>query len=323
MILSVLLLIVGLALILYGANIMIDGASAIARRFGLSDLVIGLTIVAFGTSAPELVISIVSSMEGSGALAIGNVAGSNIFNILMIVGCTAAISPISVDSGSLKRDIPFTLLASLVLFFCASDRLIDGATADVVSRGDGLLLICFFIIFLRYTFGMAKESPEENHGSDSKPSMALWKAIGLTLAGLAGLVFGGDWFVDGASGIARGLGVSEAVIGLTIVAAGTSLPELATSVAAALKNRPGMAIGNVVGSCLFNIFMVLGAAALVRPISADAITGLDYSMLIGSALLLLLFGFFFGQRKITRWEGIVMCLIYIGYTAYLVAGANG
>jgi len=319
MIWSVLLLLIGLALILTGANVLVNGASGIARRFGLSDLVIGMTIVAFGTSAPELVISVVSAVSGSDSLALGNVVGSNIFNVLMIVGCTAAIAPIAVESASLKRDIPFSLLASLVIYFCASDILTDGASENIVSRADGLLLLCFFLVFLRYTFGITKnESLPETTETESR-RLPLWKGIVLTLAGLAGLIFGGDWFVDGASGLARDLGVSEAVIGLTIVAAGTSLPELATSVVAALKGSPGMAIGNVVGSCLFNIFFVLGLSASIHPISSASISQLDYWMMIGGTALLLVFGFFFGDKKIKRTEGIVMALLYVGYTVYLVA----
>lgn len=312
----------GLALILVGADILVAGASSVARRMGISELVVGLTIVAFGTSSPELVISLISAINGSGSLALGNVVGSNIFNLLMIVGCTAAIVPISVDRGALRRDIPFTLLSSLVVFFCGSDILLDGASTDIISRIDGLLMLCFFLVFLFYTFSTARDPapPEELPG---KPEMPVWKAVLMILGGLAGLVAGGDWFVDGASSVAAALGVSEAVIGLTIVAAGTSLPELATSVVAALKHKPGLAIGNAVGSCLFNVFFVLGLSAAIRPFPAGGVTTLDYGMLIGASALLLFFGYFIGNRKITRGEGIVMACIYVAYCSYLVATAKG
>ena len=253
-------LIVGLALILFGASWLTDGASALARRWGVSDLVIGLTIVAFGTSAPELVISIVSALNGNSGIAIGNVVGSNIFNILMITGCTALVMPLGVGRSTLSKEIPLVILSSLVLWFCSADMLIDGASENVVSRADGLVLLAFFLIFMRYTFSIARDKP-----ADAVPKSATVRpmkagiSVLYVVAGLAGLVFGGQGFVKGASGIASSLGVSDAVIGLTIVAAGTSLPELATSIVAAIKKNPGIAIGNVVGSSIFNAFFIMGS----------------------------------------------------------------
>lgn len=315
-------LIVGLALILFGASWLTDGASALARRWGVSDLVIGLTIVAFGTSAPELVISIVSALNGNSGIAIGNVVGSNIFNILMITGCTALVMPLGVGRSTLSKEIPLVILSSLVLWFCSADMLIDGASENVVSRADGLVLLAFFLIFMRYTFSIARDKP-----ADAVPESAAVRPmkLGISLlyvvAGLAGLVFGGQGFVKGASGIASSLGVSDAVIGLTIVAAGTSLPELATSIVAAIKKNPGIAIGNVVGSSIFNAFFIMGAAATISPMKVEGISTIDYAVLIGASLLLYIFGQAFGQRTIRRWEGAVMAICFVLYTVWLVVNA--
>lgn len=316
-------LIVGLALILFGASWLTDGASALARRWGVSDLVIGLTIVAFGTSAPELVISIVSALGGNSGIAIGNVVGSNIFNILMITGCTALVMPLSIGRSTLSKEIPLVILSSLVLWFCSADMLIDGASENVVSRADGLVLLAFFLIFMRYTFSIARDKP-----ADAVPESAAVRPmkLGISLlyvvAGLAGLVFGGQGFVKGASGIASSLGVSDAVIGLTIVAAGTSLPELATSIVAAIKKNPGIAIGNVVGSSIFNAFFIMGAAATISPMKVEGISTIDYAVLIGASLLLYIFGQAFGQRTIRRWEGAVMAICFVLYTVWLVVSAT-
>lgn len=314
---SIIELIGGLVLILVGANILTDGAASVAKRFHISSLVIGLTVVAFGTSAPELTVSVVSALKGSGDMAIGNVVGSNIFNTLMIVGCTAAIVPLSMNRGTLSKEIPLCILASVVLFILGNEVLLDGAAANSISRSDGLLLLCFFSIFLGYTFAIAR-NPEA--GSDETPvkMMPIWRASVYIVAGLAGLVYGGDFFVSGASDIARKLGVSESVIGLTLVAGGTSLPELATSIVAALKKNAEMAIGNVIGSNLFNIFLVLGCSATIHPLTMRGIDDIDLGALIGSSVLLYLFGLFFKKRTITRWEGIFMALCYVGYTVYLI-----
>ncbi len=314
---NIVLLIGGLLLILVGANALTDGAASIAKRFHISSLVIGLTIVAFGTSAPELTVSVVSALKGSADMAIGNVVGSNIFNTLMIVGCTAAIVPISVTKGTLSKEIPLCILASVVLFICANDVLINKAAANTISSSDGMLLLCFFLIFLGYTFAIAHNGSSE--GESEIKDMPVWKSVLFIAGGLAGLVYGGQFFVSGASEIARSLGISESIIGLTLVAGGTSLPELATSVVAALKKNPEMAIGNVIGSNLFNIFFVLGCSATISPLNIQGITNLDLGVLIGSCVLLYIFGWFFKKRTITRIEGIVMIACYIGYTAYLIS----
>lgn len=316
--LNTLLLIGGLALILVGANALTDGAAAVAKKFQISDLVIGLTIVAFGTSAPELVISVMSALGGSADMAIGNVVGSNIFNVLMIIGVTAMVLPIKVGEGILSKEIPLVILASFVLAFCANDLLLDGGSANVISRIDGLILICFFLIFMRYTFAIARNGGEEAEGEKIK-EMPIWESALFIVGGLAGLVYGGQLFVDGASGIASALGVSESTIGLTIVAGGTSLPELATSVTAALKKNSGMAIGNVIGSNLFNIFFVLGCSATISPLPMGGINNIDMLVLIGSSLLFWLVGWFFKKRTITRVEGALLVIGYITYTAFLIS----
>ena len=293
---DIVLLIGGLLLILVGANALTDGAASVAKRFNISSLVIGLTIVAFGTSAPELTVSVVSALKGSSDIAIGNVVGSNIFNALMIVGCTAAIVPISVTKGTLSKEIPLCVLASIVLFICANDVLINGASHNSISSSDGMLLLCFFAIFLGYTFAIAHN--REENGESTIKIMPIWKA---------------SLFIIG-------LGVSESIIGLTLVAGGTSLPELATSVVAALKKNPEMAIGNVIGSNLFNIFFVLGCSATITPMNIQGITNLDLGVMIGSCVLLYIFGLFFKKRTITRPEGILLIACYIAYITYLIVG---
>lgn len=326
---NILFLIGGLLLILLGANGLTDGASALAKRFNIPNIVIGLTIVAFGTSAPELAVSVSSALKGSADIAVGNVVGSNIFNALMIVGCTAMFAPIVVQRNTLLKEIPLCILASVALLVMGNDVLLDRAVENVIGITDGLILLCFMAIFLSYTFAIAKKAPQplssEEGGSGSTTEeeteikdMPLWRSLLYIVGGLAGLIWGGQLFVDGASGVARSLGVSESVIGLTLVAGGTSLPELATSIVAALKKNPEIAIGNVVGSNLFNIFFVLGCSASITPLHLTGITNLDLLVLVGSSILLWLFGVFFGKRTITRVEGGVLMACYVGYTAWLI-----
>ena len=316
--LNTFLLIGGLALILLGANALTDGAAAVAKKFRISDLVIGLTIVAFGTSAPELVISVMSALGGSADMAIGNVVGSNIFNVLMIIGVTAMVLPIKVGESTMSKEIPLVILSSIVLAVMANDVLLDGGISNIISRIDGLILLGFFLIFLRYTFAIARNGGDETEGEKIK-EMPIWKSVLFIVGGLAGLVFGGQLFVDGASGIATTLGVSESTIGLTIVAGGTSLPELATSVTAALKKNSGIAIGNVIGSNLFNIFFVLGCSATISPLPMGGINNIDMLVLIGSAFLFWMVGWFFKKRTITRVEGALLVVCYVVYTAFLIS----
>lgn len=316
---NIVFLIGGLLLILWGANALTDGASSVAKRFNIPDIVIGLTIVAFGTSAPELTVSVSSALKGSADMAIGNVVGSNLFNTLMIVGVTAMVAPIMVTRNTLLKEIPLCILASVALLICANDTFLNGAWENTIGISDGLILLCFFAIFMSYTFAIAGngKSGGENDGEEIK-IMPIWKTILFILGGLAALIGGGSLFVDGASGIARSLGVSESVIGLTLVAGGTSLPELATSVVAALKKNPEIAIGNVVGSNLFNIFFVLGCSASITPLHLAGINNFDLLALVISAILLWLFGVFFGKRTITRFEGSILVLCYVAYTATLI-----
>lgn len=334
---DILFLIGGLILILLGANGLTDGAASIARRFHIPSIVIGLTIVAFGTSAPELTVSISSALKGSADIAIGNVVGSNIFNTLVIVGCTALFAPIVISRNTLRKEIPLCILSSIVLLICANDVFLDHGTDNILSTTDGLLLLCFFVIFLGYTFAIAFKENEKTTGgigektiegnevavedNSQEPEikqLPMWKSALYIIGGLAALIFGGSIFVDGASNIARDLGVSESIIGLTLVAGGTSLPELATSIVAALKKNPEIAIGNVIGSNLFNIFFVLGCSASITPLHLSGITNLDLLMLVGSSILLWFFGLFFAKRTITRIEGSLLILCYIAYTGILI-----
>ena len=318
---DILFLVGGLLLILLGANGLTDGAASVAKRFHIPSIVIGLTIVAFGTSAPELTVSISSALKGSADIAIGNVVGSNTFNTLMIVGCTALFAPIAITRNTLKREIPLCILSSIALLICANDVFLNSSGENILSITDGLSLLCFFAIFLSYTFAIAKRDgsmKEPLQEEDEIRLLPAWKSTLYILGGLAGLIIGGNFFVDGASGIARGLGVSESIIGLTLVAGGTSLPELATSIVAALKKNPEIAIGNVIGSNLFNIFFVLGCSASITPLRLTGITNFDLWVLVGASLLLWLFGIFFGKRIITRLEGSILILCYIAYTVVLI-----
>lgn len=332
MLLDILILVLGLVLILAGANFMTDGSVGIARRLGLSDFIIGLTIVSMMTSAPELVVSITSAVNASTEMAVGNIVGSNIFNILVIVGICAMIKPIKIEEGMLVNEIPLVLLSSVALLIMGAAPIIDGS-APVLTRVDGLILLLFFAVFMRYTFASAQKaklSPaadmaetgaaidgEVSEKKDETRQMPVWKALLLVFGGLAGLVFGGQWFVDGATGVARALGWSEALIGLTILAAGTSLPELATSVVSACKGFPGICVGNVIGSNIFNIFFVLGCTATVKPLEFGGINMLDLTVLTVASLLFWTFGWFFGNKTIKRTEGAVMFLFYVSYIVYL------
>lgn len=324
---DILWLILGLVLILVGANALTDGASALARRWGVSDLVIGLTVVAFGTSAPELTISIISALNGSAEMAVGNVVGSNIFNVCAIIGVVAIVRPITVEKSILSNEIPLVILSSIALLAIGFGPLLGDSGVREVTRTDGILLLLFFAIFMRYTFAQAHSGLETKTDNSvageisSQPVMPMWKSILWVVGGLAGLVYGGDRFVAGASGIAKALGMSEAVIGLTIVAAGTSLPELATSVAAAVKGKPGIAIGNVIGSNIFNIFFVLGVTSTILPLPFGNIANFDLVVMTLAAILFWLFGWKFGNRIIRRWEGAILLLCYIAYIAYQITQA--
>lgn len=317
MFLSIISFIVGIVLVILGADWLTKGASGIARRFGVSELVIGLTIVALGTSLPELVISVGSAIKGSSGIALGNVIGSNIFNGLLILGVTALITPIRFNSRMLTREIPFNLLASVVLILVSGSMLVGGGAGEYITRCSGLLLLCFLAVFVRYTFSIPNDDDDE---ALEKP-MSIGKVLLFILLGLAGLIFGGNIFVNGATELARVAGLSEAVIGITVVSAGSSLPELAVSVSAARKGNVGIALGNVLGSNILNIFLILGCSATITPISLDGFSFVDFYVLLASSLLIYIVTRFGGKAVINRIEGVMLVSGYIAYTTYLIMNA--
>lgn len=322
MIISILLLIVGGALVLFGADRLTDGATALARRFGVTEMVIGLTVVAFGTSLPEFVTSFMSTLKGSSDISIGNIVGSNIFNTLVIVGASALVYPIVIRKSTVTKDIPFSVLASIMLIVVVFDVALDGAAMNILARTDGLVMLGFFSVFMAYTFFMARNTEELSNSNESNvpvKQMPYWKIFLFIILGLAGLVLGGNLFVESACEIALSLGISETVVGLTIVAAGTSLPELATSVVAARKGSSAIAIGNVVGSNIFNIFFVMGMCATIAPMKVGNISYIDLALMLVS--MLMLWGFSFSKRKIERWEGALLVIVYLIYLSYLVYNA--
>lgn len=298
---------------------MVDGAASIAKKFGISSLVIGLTVVAFGTSAPELVVNMIASFQGSTDIAIGNVLGSNVANILLILGVAALMSPIVVKSDTVWREIPFSLLAVVVLFFSANDLLLDGTVAQELSRSDGLTILCVFAVFMAYIMTVSKKKfLEPTTGQDHIQDRPTAVAFTMVILGVMGLTVGGKWIVDGAVFFAEQLGLSQAFIGLTLVAIGTSLPELATSIVAARKNQSDIVIGNIVGSNIFNILWILGLSAAIRPLPFSDALNQDIMMVV--AVTFLLFGLLVAGGKkshIKRWHGALFLVIYAGYIGYL------
>lgn len=310
MLLEIGMIIAGVVLVLWGADRLTDGAVALAERMNIPQIVIGLTIVAVGTSAPEFCVSLVSALKGTADLAVGNVVGSNIFNAMLITGVAAMVAPMTVLPSTVRKDIPIAVVASFAL---AAMVLFDGD----VSRLDAAILALGFTAFMWLTLHGAKGHGSEDAAASKGYSVA--KSLLLLVLGLACLVVGSNLFVDGATYVAGALGVSEAVIGLTVVAGGTSLPELATSVVAARKGNSGIAIGNVLGSNVMNILLILGGAGLICPMQVQGITIVDFAMLTGSMLLLWLFA---GTKlTVARWEGAVLTLLFLAYMAWLVAGA--
>lgn len=314
MLLSIVNTVAGIVLVILGADWLTKGASAFARRMNISELVIGLTIVAIGTSLPEFVISVGSAIKGSPGLALGNIIGSNIFNGLLILGVAALLSPVKFNARMLTRELPFNLLASVVLLLVSGSMLVGGAPGEYITRYSGLLLLCFLAVFIRYTFSITDSDDE----SDTDTPLTVWRIIIFIVAGLAALIFGGNIFVDGATALAHFIGLSEAVIGITIVSAGSSLPELAVSVSAARKGKVGIAMGNVLGSNILNIFFILGTSAAITPISLNGFSFVDYYVLVASSLLIYFVGRFGGKAVITRFEGAVLVAAYVAYTTYLI-----
>lgn len=314
--LTYLLFIIGFVFLIKGADLLVDGASSIAKNFKISALVIGLTIVSFGTSAPELIINIIASINGNADIAIGNILGSNIANILLILGISSIIYPLATKENTVWKEIPLSLLAAIILGVLVNDALIDGGVFSGLTRIDGLVLISFFIIFLYYTFGISKVSGEADD-SDIK-QLSYFKSFIYIALGLIGLAIGGKWIVDGAIMIAELFNMSQSLIGLTIIAIGTSLPELATSAVAAYKKQSDIAIGNVVGSNIFNIFWILGISAIINPLPFKTDYIIDISVTILASLLLFIVMFVGKKHILERWQGCLMLVIYIGYIIFLI-----
>ncbi len=308
-------LIVGVLALVYGADALVDGASGLAKRIGLSDLVIGLTIVALGTSMPEFVVNMVSVYNNSTDLAITNVLGSNIINTFIILGLTAIVYPVVSQKRTRDFDIPLSFIAGVLVFFMVVIDSPFGEDVKGISRMGGIILLLFFLYFLYNTFRHAKDHPDEQQHDEYKP-MSLSKAIVLIVVGIIGLCLGGELVVKSAVKIAQDMGVSEAVIGLTIVALGTSLPELVTSVIAAFKKNSDIAIGNVIGSNIFNVFFILGTSAVIRQLPAYKGIELDAWMAALGSMLVWLFVKLNHKREIQRWAGVVLVLVYIGYLTY-------
>lgn len=321
MILSLVFVAIGVLLVSYGASYLVEGASSLAKRFGITDMVIGLTVVSFGTSAPELVVSAISALQGNGDVAIGNVVGSNIVNILLILGISSLIYPITVQRNTIWKEIPLSLLAALVLMVMANDIIIDGSITNVITRIDGLVLLAFFLIYVYYTFGIAKVDNTEEEMVQIKKYSGFLSLI-FVLGGIAALTFGGRLIVVNAIKIASSLGVNESIIGLTLVAIGTSIPELATSVAAAIKKNSDIAIGNVVGSNIFNIFFILGISSTITPLRSTGITNIDYLVCIAASVVLFITCFLFKPKTLFRVEGAILILGYVLYTGYLISRAT-
>lgn len=318
MLIAAISFVIGLYFVVKGADWLVDGSSAVAKKLKISDLVIGLTIVAFGTSAPELVINIVSSLKGATDIAIGNILGSNIFNVAFILGLCALIAPLKVTKGTVWKEIPLALLAATLVGVFSADILLDNRIFSEISRIDGIALLAFFVIFLYYTFGIAKISGEKVN-EEVTPLMSGKKSVAMILGGLLGLVLGGRAVVYGAVEIAAFWGLSEALIGLTIVAIGTSLPELATSIAAVRKDNVDIAVGNVVGSNIFNVFLILGASATIKPLPFSSGSIVDVWVTILISLLLFVFMFIGKRHILERSQGAVFVLLYILYVVYLVS----
>lgn len=313
---NILLLLVGFVALIVGADKLVDGASNLAQRLGIPNIVIGLTIVAFGTSAPELVVNVYAAVEGSTEMVLGNVIGSNLFNVLGILGICAIIHPLTVKNNTTWIEIPLSLLAAVAVWIVANDVLLDNTTGNLITRTDGLILLLFFAIFLVYNITLSQKTSDDTEIEAKHYTYT--KSIVFIILGLAGLVIGGRLIVNSAVSIAQIFGMSERVIGLTIVSIGTSLPELATSVIAVRKKNVDIAIGNVVGSNIFNIFFVLGISTVVNSVPVQDASFIDILLNLAAGLLLFVFLFIGNGRRLERWEGVVFLTIYIAYIIYLL-----
>lgn len=315
MVIQIALLLVGLVLLVKGADWLVDGASVLAKKKNVSDLAIGLTIVAFGTSAPELVVNAVAASGNYPDIVFGNIIGSNNFNLFIILGISGLIIPLSVQSSTVWKEIPYSLFAAIFLFFLANNYLFGNS--EGLSRLDAAILLALFLGFLYYVATQLKTDPStETLEVKDYSNLKIWVLIFL---GLAGLVGGGKLVVDNAVAMAQSMGVSEKIIGLTIVAAGTSLPELATSVVAAMRKNTDIAIGNIIGSNIFNIFLILGVSGLIRPLAYNASFNTDLYLLAGGTIFLFLAMFTGKRHRLDRWEAVLLLVVYLGYTGYLVS----
>ncbi|OOB80338.1 MAG: sodium:proton exchanger [Epulopiscium sp. Nuni2H_MBin003] len=310
------ILLIGFLFLIKGADFFVEGASSIAASLRVPTLVIGLTIVAFGTSAPELAVSITSALDGRNAIAVGNVIGSNIFNILVVVGTAAVILPLNVKTTILMKELPFTLLAAIVLFILGLDVLMQGQTTNYIGRADGVILLMFFLIFVYYLAEVAIQARKNSEPEEEIETMPMNKSIIFSIGGVAGIVLGGQWVVDGATEIAYTWGMTEGLVGLTIVAIGTSLPELVTSVVAARKGESDIALGNVIGSSIFNIFLILGISTIINPIPVTNEVLTD--MVIMIIAIFTAFIFALTGRKIGRIEGGIFLVSYVVYMVYII-----
>ena len=308
---NILLLLVGLGLVVLGADWLVNGASSIARRAGISEFVIGLTIVGFGTSCPELVVSLSGAIEGNSDISVGNVVGSNIFNALFILGLTAMVLPVGMTDKNRRIDIPITLGVTILLVILGITGSMSG---PVISRWEGVLMLLVFSAYLFYCF---KSDSKDEFSETQQATLSITKSIALTLTGLAGLIFGGDLFVDSATALARQIGVSDKFIAVTILAGGTSLPELATSLVAAIKGKEQLALGNILGSNVFNAMMILGLSSVITPLSFASMTIVDIITLVLSAVLLLIWAYTGRKNRIDRREGAAMLLCYVAYNVFL------
>ena len=314
---SIVLLILGFSFLVKGAGFLVDGASSLAKRLKISELVIGLTVVAFGTSCPELVVNIFAAIQGNTDIAIGNILGSNTFNTLFILGISAVFFPLTVTNNTVWKEIPLSFLAPILVFILGNDQLIDKNNFSLLSRVDGLIFLSFFIVFMYYILGTLKRNDIVAEGIFTK-QFGLAKSLFWIVIGLIGLCIGGKLVVDGAVFIVHKLGVSEKLIGLTIVAMGTSLPELATSVVAASKGNANIAVGNIVGSNIFNIFFILGLSSVINPLPFSANFNIDAGITILASFILFISMFTGKKYLIDRWEGIFYILFYVVYVIFLI-----
>lgn len=313
MIVSILLIIFGFSSLIFGANWLVEGASALAKRYKVSNLVIGLTIVAFGTSAPEFVVNNIASMQGHADIVFGNIIGSNNFNLFIILGLSGLILPIKVQSSTAWKEIPISLFVTLLLLSLVNDFTFSGQT--YMSTADGLILLFLFCLFLYYVFKQTTNEEQTTIAESQKSGKRIW---GLIIIGLVGLILGGQLVVQNSIQVAHALHISEKIIGLTIVAAGTSLPELVTSVVAATKKNSDIAIGNVIGSNIFNILLILSVSSIIKPIAYNPKFNIDLFILIGGTIFLFTSMLTGEKKKIDRWEASILFGFYIGYTTYLV-----